>query len=129
MQDIPSIKSLKKERILKDNKEQDDFKIVLKKCIEAIDYTHKYTKKTYCIFDVPEILIDIPNYNPKSCMLYIINAFKKKGYKSEPINKFRIYIEWTEYNTATIKDTLIKDPVEKISKLFPKAKNIKYVYE
>ena len=125
--EIPSIKSLKRGITIKDLEDQKLFDIVLNKCIEQIQNTTKYSKKTFCIFNVPNILIGQLNYNPRDCVLYITKEFKKKGYKVELLSMLQIYIDWSEYNKVTYMKK--EDYSKKISKLFPKAKNIKYIYE
>jgi hypothetical protein len=124
--DIPSIKSLKRANNIREIQEIKVFDIILNKCIEEIHRINKYSKKTYCIYTVPGIIIGHLNYNPKECVLYITKSFKKEGYKVELLSPLQIYIDWSEYNNVIHKE---KDHVKKISQLFPKAKNIKYIYE
>lgn len=127
--EIPSPKSLKKGTIFKEQEEKKLFDIVLNKCIEGIQYTNKYTKKTFFVFTVPKILIGHISYNPNDCVLYITQAFQNKGYNTCLLSLREIYIDWSDYKKGNVTQKLIEDPVKKMSKLFPKAKNIKYVYE
>ena len=127
--EIPSPKSLKKGIIFKEQEERKLFDIVLNKCIEGIKHTNKYTKKTFFIFTVPKILIGYITYNPNDCVLYITREFKNKGYNAHLLSLRDIYIDWSDYKKTNVIQKSNEDPVKKMSKLFPKAKNIKYVYE
>jgi hypothetical protein len=127
MNEIPSIKSLKKKKILKEKEDHTIFDIVLNKCIEKINYIDTYTKKTFLVFEVPTIMIGQINYNASECVLYLINKFRQKNYNVELIKSTTIYIDWTEYQKVSVKND-IKDTSKNMSKLFPKA-NIKYIYE
>ena len=75
--EIPTPKSLKRGNIFKEQEEKKLLDVVLNKCIEGIQHTNKYTKKTFYIFSVPKILIGQMTYNPSDCVLYIIQAFEK----------------------------------------------------
>jgi len=74
---IPSIQSLHNEKQIKETSKVDLYNIVLNKIISKIVYTNRHTDKTYVIFEVPKILIGYPQYEMKSCILFIINKLKK----------------------------------------------------
>jgi hypothetical protein len=135
---IPSIVSLHQEKSQKENTKNDMFTIVLNKCIEKIVYTNKHTDKTYIIFEVPKILIGFPNYDMKSCILFIISKLSQKGYMIDFIEPFYLYIDWgSNHSIATSNDG--RDTFNlsnfgsskqgtKILKKFPNSK-VEFVYE
>ena len=43
-------------------------------------YNHENSIIPYNIFEVPKILIGYPNYDMKSCILFIINKLSQSGY-------------------------------------------------
>ena len=141
MNEIPSIVSLQQERFQKENTKNDIFEIVLKKCVEKILYTNKNTDKTYIIFEVPKILIGYPSYDMKSCLLFLINSLNNKGYLTEFIEPFYLYIDWgkvQKYTHSKIKiNSLIKtnnphklkSQTKALLKQFPNTSKIEYVYE
>jgi hypothetical protein len=129
MDKIPLIHTLKKEKHFTKMQEESIFEIVLKKCIEEINTTHKFSKQTYIIFNVPKIIIEYLNYNQSECLYYLVKQFKKKNYKVEVLSKNQIYIDWSEYQIVKQKPRpSLTDHTEKLSKLFPKAK-LEYQYQ
>ena len=95
---IPSIDSLQKERIVKENSKMEIYTIVLNKCIEKIVYTNRHTDKTFVLFEIPQILIGYPTYDMRSCLIYIMRALEKKGYIVDFISPFYLYIDWGQEN-------------------------------
>ena len=91
---IPSISSLHQEKFVKETNKIDIYNIVLNKIIEKILYTNRHTDKTYVIFEVPKILIGYPQYDMKSCILFIINKLSLNDYFVEFMDPFYIYIDW-----------------------------------
>lgn len=91
---VPSITSLHQEKFVKETNKIDIYNIVLNKIIEKILYTNRHTDKTYVIFEVPKILIGYPQYDMKSCILFIINKLSLHGYFVEFMDPFYIYIDW-----------------------------------
>lgn len=91
---IPSISSLHQEKFIKETNKIDIYNIVLNKIVEKILYTNRHTDKTYVIFEVPKILIGYPQYDMKSCILFIINRLSLNDYFVEFLDPFYIYIDW-----------------------------------
>ncbi len=95
MDSLPNARLLQKEknRLTKNNLKI--YENIMKKCIDRIIYTNKYTEQTFTIFEVPNILIGNPNYNKMSCIIYIINELKSNGYRYEYIEPSYLYIDWS----------------------------------
>lgn len=91
---IPSIVSLHQEKFAKENSKIDIFNIVLNKIVNKIIYTNRHTDKTYVIYEIPKILIGYPQYDMKSCILFIINKLSANGYIADFIEPFYLYIDW-----------------------------------
>lgn len=91
---IPSIANLHNEKNSKQKSKNDVFSIVLSKCIEKIIYTNRYTEHTYIFFEVPKMLIGCPNYDMKSCIVFLMNELVKESYKVLFVEPFYIYIDW-----------------------------------
>lgn len=132
---IPSIISLQQEKTQKENYKNDMFNIVLNKCIEKIIYTNKHTDKTYIIFEVPKLLIGYPNYDMKSCILFIIHKLNQNGYIIEFIEPFYLYIDWgsrtiasTSSSKLSVSNFTSSKQGAKLLNKFPNSK-IEFVYE
>ena len=69
---IPSISSLQQEKSIKVKSKNDIFNIVLTKIIQKITYTNRHTDQTYIIFEIPKMLIEYPQYDMKSCILFVV---------------------------------------------------------
>jgi|LakMenE01Jun11ns_1017448.scaffolds.fasta_scaffold9863800_2 hypothetical protein len=91
---IPTISSLHQEKYIKETNKIDIYNIVLNKIVEKILYTNRHTDKTYVIFEVPKILIGYPQYDMKSCILFIINRLSLNDYFVDYLDPFYIYIDW-----------------------------------
>lgn len=143
MHNIPSITSLHKEKYIKETYKIDIYNIVLNKCVEKIIYTNSNTDKTYIIFEIPKILIGYPNYDMKSCILFVINKLSQNGYIIDFIEPFYLYIDWgspsqsSYINTNNVKSNLFKtNNVDKLRaqtkallSQYPNTSNIEFVYE
>jgi len=129
MNQIPDINNLHIEKQIKDNIKNEMFNIVLKKCIEDINYTNKCTEKTYIIFEVPNIIIGFHNYNPISCVHYLIYKFTKKGYLVQFMEPNKLYIDWGTKTTLDTNNTKLKKQTNELLKKYPTATKVEYVYE
>lgn len=130
MNQIPDINNLHIEKQIKDNIKNEMFNIVLKKCIEDINYTNKCTEKTYIIFEVPNIIIGFHNYNPISCIHYLIYKFTKKGYLVQFMEPNKLYIDWGTNTSNNIQDNgKLKKQTNELLKKYPTATKVEYVYE
>jgi hypothetical protein len=143
MHNIPSITSLHKEKYIKETYKIDIYNIVLNKCVEKIIYTNSNTDKTYIIFEIPKILIGYPNYDMKSCILFVINKLSQNGYIIDFIEPFYLYIDWgspsqsSYINTSNVKSNSFKtNNVDKLRSQtkallsqYPNTPNIEFVYE
>lgn len=132
---IPDISNLHIEKQIKDNIKNEMFNIVLKKCIDDINYTNRCTDKTYIIFEVPNIIIGFHNYNAISCIHYLIFQFTKKGYLVQFMEPDKLYIDWgtnkptySKTNSTTNSNKLQKQTNELLKK-YPTASKVVYVYE
>jgi len=128
--DIPDICNLHIEKNIKDNIKNEMFNIVLKKCIEDINYTNKCTEKTYIIFEVPNIIIGFHNYNPISCIHYLIYKFTKKEYLVQFMEPNKLYIDWGTNTSNNIQDNgKLKKQTNELLKKYPTATKVEYIYE
>ena len=73
---IPSIKTLNKQRHITKLHEESIFDVILKKCVNEINTTHRHTKKTWVLFNVPRIVLEEIDYSADECVYYLINKFK-----------------------------------------------------
>jgi hypothetical protein len=141
---IPSISSLQQEKSIKEKGKNDIFNIVLTKIIQKITYTNRHTEQTYIIFEIPKMLIGYPQYDMKSCILFVMNQLSNNGYIVEFVQPFYLYIDWgcTKQNPGTndtyndIKGSLTtkhKDKLQTQTKAllsqFPNTSHIEFVYE
>ena len=131
---IPSIVSLHKEKVIKETNKIDIYNIVLNKIVDKILYTNRQTDKTYVIFEVPKILIGYPQYDMKSCILFIINKLSENDYYVEFVEPFYIYIDWGSKcisNESKINDrsSNIESKTKEILKHFPGIDKVEYIYE
>jgi len=139
---IPSINSLHREKFIKETSKIDIYNIVINKCVEKIVYTNRHTDKTYIIFEIPKILIGYPNYDMKSCILFVINKLSQSGYMIEFIEPFYLYIDWgspvnkTQDNLNIKINALKTNNTEKLRaqtkallSQFPNTSNVEFVYE
>jgi hypothetical protein len=129
MNQIPDINNLHIEKQIKDNIKNEMFNIVLKKCIEDINYTNKCTDKTYIIFEAPPIIIGFHNYNPISCIHYLIYQFTKKGYLVQFMEPNKLYIDWGTKTTLDTNDSKLKKQTNELLKKYPTATKVEYIYE
>lgn len=91
---IPSISTLHQEKHIKESSKHDIFNIVLNKIIQKIIYTNRHTDQTYIIYEIPQILIGYPQYDMKSCLLFIMNRLSNNDYIVEFVQPFYLYIDW-----------------------------------
>jgi hypothetical protein len=91
---IPSISALHQEKHIKESSKHGIFNIVLNKITQKIIYTNRHTDQTYIIFEIPKILIGYPQYDMKSCLLFIMNKLTNNGYIVEFMQPFYLYIDW-----------------------------------
>lgn len=138
-QKIPSISSLRQEKSIKEKSKTDIFNIVLTKIIQKITYTNRHTDQTYIIFEIPKILIGYPQYDMKSCILFVMNQLSNNGYIVDFVDPFYLYIDWGCSNSASktvtynIPATQHKDKLRAQTKAllsqFPNTSQIEFVYE
>jgi hypothetical protein len=136
---IPSINTLHNEKKTKETFKNDIYNIVLNKIIEKIIYTNRHTDKTYVIFEVPKILIGYPQYEMKSCILFLITKLSASGYITEFMEPFYLYIDWgtKDTNCAIYIPSVIKtknhDKLKAQTKAlltqFPNTSQVEFVYE
>lgn len=142
---IPSISSLHQEKFNKQSSKHDIFNIVLNKIIQKIIYTNRHTDQTYIIFEIPKILIGYPQYDMKSCLLFVMNKLSNNSYLVEFVQPFYLYIDWgSSLATNTKGPNIITSKMPSISvkhkdKLkaqtrallsqFPNTSQIEFVYE
>jgi hypothetical protein len=135
---LPSITSLHEEKTLKESSKNDIFKIVLNKIIQKIIYTNRHTEQTYIIFEIPQILIGYPQYDMKSCILYIMNKLNENGYMVDFVDPFYLYIDWgstskTKQMNNTTQNTLSLKHKDKLQsqtrKLLERFPEIEFIYE
>lgn len=137
---IPSISSLQQEKSIKEKSKNDIFNIVLTKIIQKITYTNKHTDQTYIIFEIPKMLIEYPQYDMKSCILFVMNQLSNNGYIVEFVQPFYLYIDWgcSKSNQKDVdykgivpqkhKDKL-KLQTRALLSQFPNTSQIEFVYE
>lgn len=92
--EIPNIQTLHKEKEIKENSKINVFTLVLNKCIQKIIYANKHTDQTFIIFEVPNILIGFPNYDYKSCIIFIMKELSLKQYKVDYMTPWFLRIDW-----------------------------------
>ena len=137
---IPSISFLHQEKSIKENSKNDIFNIVLSKIIQKITYANRHTEQTYIISEIPKILIGYPQYDMKSCILFIMNQLSNNGYIVEFVEPFYLYIDWGSVSSSSSKQVLYTaPPVKYKEKLraqtkallsqFPNTSQIEFVYE
>jgi len=133
---LPSITSLHEEKTLKESSKNDIFKIVLNKIIQKIIYTNRHTEQTYIIFEIPQILIGYPQYDMKSCLLFIMNKLNENGYLVYFVYPFYLYINWrSTYKTKqmNIKSNISSKHKDKLQsqtrKLLERFPEIEFIYE
>lgn len=135
---IPSISSLHQEKSIKEKGKNDIFNIVLTKIIQKITYTNRHTEQTYIIFEIPKMLIGYPQYDMKSCILFVMNQLSNNGYIVEFVQPFYLYIDWgcTNQKSVDYKGSLTtkhKDKLQIQTKAllsqFPNTSQIEFVYE
>jgi hypothetical protein len=133
---IPSITSLHEEKTLKESSKNDIFKIVLNKIIQKIIYTNKHTEQTYIIFEIPKILIGYPQYDMKSCILFIMNKLNENGYMVDFVDPFYLYIDWgssSKTKQMNINSNISSKHKDKLQsqtrKLLERFPEIEFVYE
>jgi hypothetical protein len=135
---IPSISSLQQEKSIKEKGKNDIFNIVLTKIIQKITYTNRHTEQTYIIFEIPKMLIGYPQYDMKSCILFVMNQLSNNGYIVEFVQPFYLYIDWgcTKQQPVDYKGNLTtkhKDKLQIQTKAllsqFPNTSQIEFVYE
>jgi hypothetical protein len=138
---IPSIDSLHKEKVVKENSKIEIFKTVLNKCVEKILYTNRHTDKTFVIFEVPKILIGYPSYDMKMCIIFLINQLSKKNYYVTFIDPLYLYIDWGSVvdnsskslqilgNVCTSNPQKLKQHTKELLQKFPETTKVEFVYE
>lgn len=137
---IPSISSLQQEKSIKVKSKNDIFNIVLTKIIQKITYTNRHTDQTYIIFEIPKMLIEYPQYDMKSCILFVMNQLSSNGYIVEFVQPFYLYIDWgcSKQNQKPVdyKGNVIKKHKDKLQtqtrallSQFPNTSQIEFVYE
>lgn len=137
---LPSITSLHEEKTLKESSKNDIFKIVLNKIIQKIIYTNRHTEQTYIIFEIPQILIGYPQYDMKSCLLFIMNKLNENGYMVDFVDPFYLYIDWgssssknKQINTKSNLTNLSLKHKDKLQsqtrKLLERFPEIEFIYE
>jgi hypothetical protein len=137
---IPSISSLQQEKSIKVKSKNDIFNIVLTKIIQKITYTNRHTDQTYIIFEIPKMLIEYPQYDMKSCILFVMNQLSSNGYIVEFVQPFYLYIDWgcSKQNQKPVdyKGNAIKKHKDKLQtqtrallSQFPNTSQIEFVYE
>ena len=137
---IPSISSLQQEKFIKEKSKNDIFNIVLTKIIQKITYTNRHTEQTYIIFEIPKILIEYPQYDMKSCILFIMNQLSNNGYIVEFVQPFYLYIDWgctgetrksVNYkgNVITKHKDKLQTQTRALLSQFPNTSQIEFVYE
>jgi hypothetical protein len=95
--DIPSLKTLKNIKTLKQENKAAIYDIVLGRCSEKIIETNKQTDNTFLFFELPKVIIGYPNYNLRDCGEYIVKKFIEKGYSSKLVkNSDFVYIDWSD---------------------------------
>jgi hypothetical protein len=142
---IPSITNLHNEKNNKHKSKTDIFNIVLTKCVEKIIYTNRFTDHTYIFFEVPKMLIGVPGYDMKSCIVFLMSELVKENYKVLFVEPFYIYIDWgtnTEnYHSAknnlddiqkyiqTSNPEKLKVQTQKLLEKFPNTSKIVFEYQ
>jgi hypothetical protein len=106
MADIPSIKSLKTIKDLKQENKAAIYDIVLGKCSEKIIETNKQTDKSFLYFELPTVIIGYPNYNIVDCGEYMAKRLKEKGYKIKIISNKFLYIDWSKSGSGSTSNAL-----------------------
>lgn len=137
--DIPSISSLHQEKHIKETSKNDIFNIVLNKIVQKIVYTNRHTDQTYVLFEIPQILIGYPQYDMKSCLLFVMNRLSASNYFVEFIDPFYLYIDWGKsisQSSKTITSNISTKHKDKLSQhtknllhKFPNTSQIEFVYE
>lgn len=139
MDQIPNIFSLYKEKQSRDQLKNDIYTIVLNKCIEKIVYTNRHTDKTFVIFEVPKILIGYPQYDMKSCILFIMEKLSEKHYLVEFTEPFYLYIDWgtalqnqskqnQKLKSSSVPSKL-KKQTQRLLQKFPDTSKVEFIYE
>lgn len=141
---IPSISALHQEKHIKESSKHDIFNIVLNKITQKIIYTNRHTDQTYIIFEIPKILIGYPQYDMKSCLLFIMNKLSNNGYIVEFMQPFYLYIDWgSPINSNNITNNItnkmpsishkhkdkLRSQTRDLLNRFPNTSQIEFVYE
>lgn len=137
---LPSINSLHKEKEQKELSRHEIYKLVLSKCAEKITYTNRHTDKTFVIFEVPKLLIGFPNYDFKSCILYLMNRLASHNYMVEFIDPFYLYIDWgtgaqkyeskpfVKLPSNIVSNGNLKNQTKALLSRFPNTSKVEFIY-
>lgn len=148
MSDIPSIKTLKTIKDLKQENKAAIYDIVLGRCSEKIIDTNKQTDNTHLVFELPKVIIGYPNYNQQDCGEYIAKKLIEKGYSSKLLNSNFLYIDWSDsvkdskhghkissnlgsgskFDTKNITESTIKE-TKNLLKKYPDTSEVVFIYK
>lgn len=132
--DIPNIDNLHKEKHVKENTKHEMFGLVLKRCVDKIVHTNRFTDKTFVFFEVPQVLLGYPTYDMKQCIMFLMHKLREKGYYIIFIDPFYLYIDWgTATNTAKAtshsgEKPYLSSQARRILEQLPKTANVEIVY-
>ena len=124
---IPDISKLHVEKKILEKAKREIFEIVLNKCVADINYTNKYTDKTFILFEVPKVIIGYSHYDKNACIEYLIDVFKSENYFAASSNGY-VYIDWSKQKEIN-KPSLNKHTLNLLKKKYPNASKVVVEYQ
>lgn len=108
------IRSLYKCQTNRSELRQETYDSLLKKVHHRIK-TVSTRNEIQCIFQLPQLIVGMPLYNPFECCGYLIHILKKEGFLVKYFHPNILYINWDKHIIAPrVKELNAKDAQKKI---------------
>ena len=110
------IRSLYESQKTRSDLRQEIYDTLLKK-VHHRDTTVSKRSETQCIFQLPQLVMGMPLYNPFECCGYLIHTLKKEGFLVKYFHPNILYINWDTHIIAPrVKELNAREAQEKIKK-------------
>ena len=110
------IRSLYKVQKTRSELRQETYDSLLKKVHHRVTTVSK-RNETQCLFQLPQLIMGMPLYNPFECCGYLIHILKKEGFLVKYFHPNILYINWDTHIIAPrVKELDAKDAQERVKK-------------
>lgn len=89
-----TVKDIHEKQKRREGKRKEVFEAILEECGKLIKKSDDM-RQTFCIYNIPELLIGYPLFNMNECIGYLMSELQKRGFQTHYLFPKNIVVSWS----------------------------------